>query len=112
MTNKTLEKITEFLNRIDCPPEYILKNKLENPTRVNLMNDEMDLPQYVVINKGEDIILDDKKFRDKLSFESGNNLDLICFYTENCKSMKGFLEELRSDGYEIIFQDKLNNKKL
>lgn len=105
MSDSFTKKIIEFFNKINCPAEYILKNKYENPTGIDLACEEINLPEYAIIHGGADISLNNSIKKSK--FEKENKINISCFYRKYCNSLEGLLEEFKSEGYEIIHQIKI-----
>jgi len=93
MVEEKLEKIIEFFNDIECPIKNILKNNLK---------DEDNPYDYYIINEGEDILLNDKKYGELLKFGRLKKISILTFYLNNCE--KGLIEEFKSDGYQIIYE--------
>lgn len=103
MTDKNLEKILEFFKKIRSPAEYVLKNKYDDPTGEDLMGEEIDLAPYAVIHKGGNLMLNNGKWNKKFEFENRNNFGITSFDSKNCKPVEGVLDQLKSEGYEIIY---------
>ena len=105
MKDGLIDKIEKCFEDIDYSIEYFLKNKYENPTGELLFGEEVSLPRYAVIYSGmKDLMLDDEKFKRKCSFEKENKTEIQILYIKNCNPVEGFLDQLKSKGYEIIFQ--------
>ena len=101
--NDLENKIKSFFESIDCQVEYLLKNKLENPTTLGFSGEEIEIPQYTIIHNGEDIMLNDEKFKKKIEFEKINNIDIDYSYIKDSRQSKGILDDLKNEGYEIIY---------
>ena len=105
MKDELIDKIEEFFKDIDYSIEYFLKNKYENPTGELLFGEEVSLPRYAVIYSGmKDLMLDDEKLKRKDSFEEENKTRIQIFYIKNYNPVEGVLDQLKSEGYEIISQ--------
>ena len=99
MGDKTLEKIIEFFEKIECPAEIVLKKNSNNNC----------LQEYVVIYSGEDIMFCDKK-NEKFDFEEGMSLNLSAYYTFNFINKEKLLKRLEYEGYFICDIKKIKHK--
>ncbi len=104
MADKNLKKILEFFKEIDCEIKYLLVNAYDSPFGTGLFGEDIELPKYAAIyDLKKDIFSSDENFRRKMNFEGINHFEISGFYRKNCKSVEGILEELKGEGYHLIY---------
>lgn len=103
--NKLETKIKNFFeDKLECKVIYMLKNKYENPVSGDLFGEDIDLPLYSIIYRGLEIYTKDYLSKRVSDFKAKNKISMQCLNIKNINSLKGILEQHKSEGYNAIFK--------
>ncbi len=93
MDEKTLEKMIEFFNKIECQIKVLLKNPNKNS----------EYEYYAIYSGKKDLLLNDNKYSELNNFQKTNKTKILIFYEKYCISIKDLIKEFEQEGYKIIY---------
>jgi hypothetical protein len=95
-------KIMRLFDRVGCPAQLILKTPKSGDEVENGYGVDFNLPPYAVIHKGR---LHEKNADSRVfKWQRLQEVEMMKFDIAGVTSLKGLVEQLGRDGFEIVWQ--------